>query len=224
MNYIPLLSVEQDKLWRIKLDPVYRLVDNEKWLDNFFNDGEIMLGCFNKFRQYPNEFQGDSQEGNGFAFFVTENKDTVGLKYEGGLNSYILSTTTEYDSKIIKDFNAVGAIKILNTTGFATIIGDCLSGFTSGLEGHCIYADSRVFQLSDHLRLQELYKLPDAVYNQEFREEFQLLCLDRELFLKHNKYKYQKEYRFVWHVSQPIQNRIIIKCPELISLCERINF
>jgi hypothetical protein len=224
MNYIPLFNPVDNSLWRIKLDPVFRLLNKKEWLDNFFNKGELLLSCFNSFRKNQDEFQGDSREGEALGYFVTGTGATVGLKYQSGFNALVMSTTTEYNEKIISDFNSVGAIRIINTTEFATGIANCLTKFRSGVEGHCIYSHSRVFRLNDDPRLQELYKNPDAEHRQAFMEEFQLLCLDRELFLKHNKYKYQKEYRFVWIVEDPIHESIVIRCPELIPLCERIDF
>ena len=105
--------------WRVKNNPVYRLLDNKQWLDNFFEKGELLLSCFSKFRLYPNEIQGDKREGDGFCYYEDFDGSTKGFKYEGGMNSFIMSTTEKITEKIITDFQAVGAIKILNTTNFA---------------------------------------------------------------------------------------------------------
>lgn len=224
MYYIPLHNPVTNAFWRIKRDPVYRLVDQQQWLDNFFSKGEIMLSCFSKFRANPDEFQGDAREGDGFAYFEYENGDTVGIQYHAGVDAYILCTTNECNDKTVRDFNAVGAIKIWDTIGFAYEIAQCIKNFTSGLEGNCIYDDTRVFRLKNDKRLSELYKNKDAINHLEFMQEFRLLTSDREIFLKHTKYKYQQEYRLVWYVNNPIDQGLLIKCPALIEMCERIDF
>ena len=202
----------------------FRLLNNKRWLDDFFNYGEIQLSNFNKFRRYPNEIQGDKREGNALCWFEDLEGNTKGIKYESGLNSYVLSTTEIVTEKIVSDFMAVGAIKISDTALFANEISKHIQSCFTGMEGKCRYADSRVFQLKDQAKLVELLKKENGIYTQEFIEEFQLQTAAHELFLKETKYQYQNEYRFIWFTSQPIENTLRIRCPEAIQYCERVDF
>ena len=34
--------------WNVKREPIFRIFDDVKWMENFFETGEIMLSCFDK--------------------------------------------------------------------------------------------------------------------------------------------------------------------------------
>lgn len=57
-----------------------------------------------------------------------------------------------------------------------------------------------------------------------FYKELAKATFERELFLKKDTYQYQNEYRMLWFVPDKIDASIIIKCPEAIRHCERIDF
>lgn len=103
-----------------------------------------MLSCFENFKKYPDEMRGDSEEGEATIGGDDEKGNTKFLKYEAGLNSYILSTTNEINDKVIKDFNATGAIKINHPSLFGLEISRKVPFVTSGLEGNCDYSPSRL--------------------------------------------------------------------------------
>lgn len=210
--------------WRVKSNPVYRLLDNKQWLDNFFQKGELLLSCFSRFRLYPNEIQGDKREGDGFCYYEDYDGTTRGFKYESGMNSYIMSTTEKISEKIITDFNAVGAIKILNITNFAIEISKRISFCYSGLEGRCNYSDSRVFRINDSKKIAELFKERNFEVDQEFAYELQTMTKEYELFQKAKSYEDQSEYRLIWFTKDPVTSSLNILCPEAIEYCERIDF
>lgn len=224
MYYTILENYQTNTFWRVKRDPVYRLLDNSQYLDDFFKHGQVMLSCFSKFRKYPDEFQGDPREGGALGYFVLENGTSIGLKYEAGSDAYVMSTTTECSTQIIQDFKAVGAIKILDTVAFTYELAQCIKHFASGVEGTCIYDDSRAFHLRDDKTLSSLYKGTESVHDPEFMHTFRIIAADREMFLKHTKYKYQREYRLIWYVRNSVEQSLVVKCPALIELCERIDF
>jgi hypothetical protein len=209
--------------WRVRKQPAYRLLDKKQWLDNFFSDGEIVLSCLSKFRNYPDEIRGDKEEGDAMIWFENDRGDTHAFKYESGLNSYILCTTLELTDKVIKDFNAVGAIKIHNPTYFAAEIMQALAGCQHGIEGQCVYDDSRVYRgYSD--KMKEILSSDNYLNHPSLRNELMNAACERELFLKLKKYESQNEYRMFWIVDQPVDSNLVIKCPEAIRFCERIDF
>ena len=42
-------------------------------------------------------------------------------------------------------------------------------------------------------------------------------------FIKHLSYIDQNEYRFVWNVSHPTDEAVIIECPEAVNFCEKVT-
>jgi len=209
--------------WRVRKKPVYRLLDNKQWLDNFFTDGELALSCLSKFRNYPDEIRGDREEGDAMIWFENDKGDTHAFKYESGLNSYVLCTTLELSDKVIKDFNAVGAIKIHNPTYFAAEIMQTIPDCQQGLEGDCIYDDSRVYQgYSD--KMKAILSSNNYLRHPALIQELITAACERELFLKLKKYENQNEFRMLWIVDQEVGANLIIKCPNALRFCERIDF
>lgn len=87
--------------------------------------------------------QGDSSEGDAIVGGFTENKDGNFIAYEGSINAFVLCTTNILTEEVIKDFNGVGAIKINNSTLFGMEVAGNLPFVLSGIEGDCIYDDSK---------------------------------------------------------------------------------
>ncbi len=209
--------------WRTRKQPIYRLLNKKQWLDNFFDSGELNLSCFSKFRNYPNEIQGDREEGDALIWLKDKKGDTHAIKYEAGLNSYILCCSLELNERIIKDFNAIGAIKINNPTFFSLEVMSKIENCTQGIEGICNYEDSRIFHNKSE-KLKSLLDNKDFINDPLFINQFLIETGENELFLKKNLYEYQKEYRMLWFTTNKIEESIIIKCPDAIRFCERINF
>lgn len=207
--------------WNIKREPIYRLLDKKEYIDNFFEKGELMISCFNNFKKNPDEMQGDTQEGHALVGEFGNGQYNKHVMYDGGLNAFIMSTTTEMSEQVIKDFAAVGAIKINDPTAFALEIAKKLPFVHSGLEGNCSYKSSRVHFLEGESGkiLNDLdFQDPSSI------EAFKNLTMGMEIFLKLEKYKHQNEYRFAWFSRTDVDNSEIIKVPEAIIHCEKIIF
>lgn len=207
--------------WNIKIEPVYRLLDNADYINNFFEKGEIMLSCFNNFKKNPDEMQGDKEEGHAIVGEFGNGSKNSHVIYESGLNAFVMSTASKITDKIIKDFNAVGAIKIKDPSMFAFEIAKKLPYVESGVEGFCNYKSSRVEFLKgeEGKILNSLdFSIPTS------RIIFEEITKGMELFLKLDKYEYQNEYRLVWFSNEEIKNSIIVSCPEAVKFCEKIFF
>lgn len=224
MQYTP-YSFSYPVSWNIKKDAVFRILDDIQWMENFFESGEIMLSCFNKFRKYPDEMQGDINEGEAIVggFDEKNNKHNYVI-YESGMKAFILSTTSEITEKVKKDFNGKCAIKINNPTLFGLEISKKLPFVNSGLEGACNYAPTRIHLYEKELKENKIFQNIDFQNNPNRNEIFAEITLGMELFLKLDKYKHQKEYRLIWFSKQPVNESIMIKCPEAIEFCEKIYF
>lgn len=209
--------------WRVRKRPVYRLMDDKQWLDNFFAHGELALSCLSKFRSYPDEVRGDKDEGDAMIWFENDKGDTHAFKYESGLNAYVFCTTLELNDQVAMDFNAVGAIKIHNPTYFGAEVMKSIPGCEQGIEGDCIYDDSRVYKgYSD--KMKALLSTNNFLQNPALAQELMNAACERELFLKLKKYEAQKEFRMLWFTDQKVDSNIIIKCPDAVRFCERIDF
>lgn len=208
--------------WRIKRDPVYRLLDNITYAEKFFSTGEIMLSSFQKFKQYPNEIQGDVGEGHGFAHSEDLEGNTHIVVYESGENGYVMSTTKILNKEIITDFNSTCAIKINNPTMFGLELCKKIPFVSSGVEGECIYTESKITAYKNEY---EKFKGFDFERNRVASEAvFREITSGIELFSKLNQYKNQNEYRFIWFSDYPILDTIVVKCPEASKYCELIKF
>lgn len=213
-----------NRVWFVRHEPVYRLLDNKLHLDSFFENGELLISCFEIFKNYPNEIQGDKDEGSGTLIAKTTNEKLIGLGYKSGSNAYVLSTTKKIDSKILEDFKAVGGIKIKNPTVFGAEISNRVPFFIAGLEGNCVYQETRMIERTlteeqtNRYSREQMQNLNDLdLLRQEFSNS-------DEMFIKLNKYSYQEEFRLIWATTKNITKSLIIKCPEAIQYCERVDF
>ncbi|MCX6351314.1 MAG: hypothetical protein NTX03_05575 [Bacteroidetes bacterium] len=210
--------------WRIKREPIYRLLDDVKYLDDFFNKGEIKVSCFENFKKYPDEIRGDTEEGGAGLIWDDKDSNTHFLKYEAGLNAFILSTTNEINDKIIEAFDAKCAIKINHPNFFALELAKKIPFVTAGLEGNCDYSSSRLHFFEKEIQTDKHFQKLDFQNNQNSQVILQQLTQGMELFLKLDKYSYQKEYRLVWFSSKKINDAFVVTCPEAIAYCDKIIF
>ncbi len=210
--------------WSIKKEPIYRLLDDVKWMENFFNDGELMISCLSNFKNYPDEMIGDKDEGDSLIAGTNENGDLIGIKYDSGDNAFIMSTTTELTEKVKKDFNAKCAIKINNPSYFGIEITRKLPFAHKGYEGHCIYAESRVQMLDREIEKNKAFQSIDFHNDPFASQKLATITRDYELFLKLDKYKHQKEYRMIWFTKNKVDKSMVINCPEVIKYCEKVYF
>lgn len=226
MNYSP-TSLSFNINWKIKNDPVYRIFDDIKWMENFFETGEIMLSCFANFKKNTDEMQGDKSEGSGIVGGLSKDgKSHEYVFYNSGTNAYIMSATSELDKRVINDFKGKCAIKINFPTLFGLEISKKLPFVKSGLEGKCDYKPyrSNIYgkeQIENDIFQSLDFQKKPYNYNQKVIEE---LTRGREIFLKEDKYQHQKEYRFAWFSDKEISKSIIVNCPEAIEYCDKIYF
>lgn len=220
LHYSP-SSLSYPIQWNIKRDPKFRLLDNIKWMENFFEKGELLISCFNNFRKYPDEMRGDKDEGKGIIGGINRNGDHTAVIYEAGLNSFIMSTTNKLTDKVKKDFNAQCAIRINNPTLFALEISKKLPFTNNGMEGKCIYVKSRAHFYEKEKRENEEFQNIDFQSDPDANYKVAQLTKGHELYLKLDKYEHQDEYRLIWFSNNILTESVIIKCPEAIEFCEK---
>lgn len=222
MNHYTLLPLSYPVNWAIRRDPVFRLLDDEKWADNFFKTGELLISCFDNFKNYPDQMQGDKEEGEAFI----GGEDAAGnqhfILYDSGNNAFIMSTTRSIDKQVVDDFKAKCAIKINNPTEFALEVAKKLPFTLGGIEGNCVYDEHRILNFKKKIEEYAFFKDGKFVNDRLGRDSFREQTREYELFLKREKYKHQNEYRFVWFTDKIVKDSYIVRCPEAIEFCEKI--
>ncbi|AZA56287.1 hypothetical protein [Chryseobacterium shandongense] len=208
--------------WGYRIKPVYRILSSEKYLNDFFEKGSLFISCFKNFKNYKDEMQGDASEGDAMVGGFTEKGDGNFIVYEGGVNAFVLCATNILTEEVIKDFNGLGAIKINNPTLFGMEVARKLPFVSSGIEGDCIYDDSKahIFEEEKNKAFQTInFKNPV-----EIQQKILQLTTGIEVFTKYKKYEHQQEHRLLWFSERSIESGIVINCPEAIEYCEKILF
>src|SRR5690606_19480687 len=209
--------------WGKRVVPIFRILDKVEYINNFFEKGEIFISCFNNFRKYEDEMQGDKNEGEHLLGGFNEEGKGNFIFYEGGMSNYIMSTTSKLSKDVIKDFNGKGAIKINNPALFGMEVARKLPYVLAGLEGDCIYGDSKATIMESELDNNRFQGM-DFKNTSEIKDVINDISNNVELFMKLTKYQHQNEYRLVWLSEKKINGGIVINCPEARHYCEKIIF
>jgi hypothetical protein len=207
--------------WNFKVVPVFRLLNNDTFVNNFFSSGELFVSCFEEFKKHPNESLRDIGEGHFIIGGQNQNGDTNVYIGDSGVNAYVLSTTTQITEKLKKDFSIASiAIKVNNPTLFALEVARQLPSISSGVEGYCEYLHSKVQILDQQSKLNSILQNHKFANDAESHNILNEISDGRELFAKDIKYRDESEYRFIWFSDTPVNESKLIKCPEAIKYCE----
>jgi hypothetical protein len=208
--------------WGYKIDPIFRILGKKEHLDDFFENGNIFISSFENFKSYDDEMQGDISEGQSLIGGFDKKGNGNHIFYEGGVQAFILCTTNILSEEVIKDFNGVGAVKINNSVLFAREIAKKLPFVSTGIEGDCIYVDSKVQHLAGEQN--ELFQKINFADPRIINHNVAALSNGVELFMKYKKYEHQQEHRLAWFSEKKIKRGIVVNCPEAIEYCEKIVF
>ena len=221
MNYIPSTSTFH-VTWLSRINPIYRILSDIQYVEDFFENGNIYLSSFKNFKKYEDEMQGDKTEGDNLVGGFNGKDASQYVSYEGGINAYVLCATNAFNENVIKDFKGVGAIKIKDPVNFGKEIARKLPFVKTGIEGDCIYVDSKVQTLENEQN--KVFQNIDFKDPISIKEELSEITLGVEMFMKHKKYDHQQEHRLLWFSEVQIENGIVIHCPEAIKYCDKIIF
>lgn len=223
------LNLQSAKLISISLPTVYRYMD-KKYVDLFFEKGIMRISSFDRFRKYPDEIRGDTDEGGGT--YETKSKEGTQnlIMTNSGSSSYMLCGSLLYDEEIQKKFEVDSVIKIKDTVGFSNAVLNAIPGTVEAFLGFCNYQDYRIvsksitpFSDQDDLSEEGTITIGGPNFNKRVNETIGN-GIDL-MFLKDRKYQYQSEFRFIWKIDNRYftqQEYIDIECREAIQFCERI--
>jgi hypothetical protein len=212
---------------------LYRYLD-DKYIDRFFATGELRIGSFEKFREYKDNELGDQLEGCHNIAVTTKNgeKPKIQGSFTTGQNQYCLSMTTILDAKLLKKFKYNSFFRINDPINFFIQIEKTIPNIRQVLFGNCIYLDTKEITkiITPEQEAEHFKNLKKAIEEQNstlLEQESQKIFNDpRVFFLKLKKYQHQSEFRVIWDTfrkTEGNEDKIIIKCPEAIKFCEKIN-
>ena len=223
------INLQSAKLISISLPTVYRYMDS-KYVELFFKEGILRISSFDRYRKYPDEIRGDTDEGGGT--YETKSKEGTQnlIMTNTGSNSYMLCGSLLYDNDIKKTFDVNSGIKIKDTVSFCNAILNAIPGTNEAFLGFCAYQDFKVvsksitpFSDKDDMSNEGTITIGGPNFNKRVNETIGN-GIDL-MFLKDRKYQYQSEFRFVWKIDGRYFNQqefIDIECREAIQFCERL--
>jgi hypothetical protein len=205
------------------LPPVYRYLP-EEFVGRFFETGELRLSSFSLFSKHSDEARGDRDEGK-TTVSVQGGGRQLSAFLVGGQQCYVLCGSFILSHSIMSKFSRCNAaIEITNVADFAFEVSRQLAGFTSGLSGYCIYADSRI--LVRHVESDPFPLPPDPKSGIPIEGIFEAAsnaAQDEDLFVKHQKYAYQAEYRLIWNLDKTPLEHITVVAPNARKYCRKVT-
>ncbi len=204
---------------------VFRYLEN-KYIDQFFEDGTIRLSSFKKFHQHIDEQRGDKSEGNNMVVGNGGEKQFTAMTYSGS-DAFVLSTSLMLNEQMYIDFKVDGCFVIEKPFEFMDAIAKKLESFKGVNFGPCLYKPDRIIQRNMPGFDLDSFKSDDDPNNMDMGKMFnsiQEAGRNDTLFAKTNEYSPQHEYRFLWHTEmEPLPDFIDIKVPEAIEFCRKLN-
>ncbi|WP_331351241.1 hypothetical protein [Cellvibrio sp. UBA7671] len=194
-----------------------------QFVDDFFNEGKLRLSSFKKFRNNPDEQQGDVAEGRANMKIATPNGNHTILA-TNGQEAYVLCGGTVENKNMEASFKTADGFRIINTLAFADAISRYIPGFIGGVEGLCSYRDSLLINDYDEKSIVS----PDQFASpEEWAKEYDKYVAEKSsaaFFIKQLKFAHQGEYRFIWFTtSSEEKEHLDIVCPEARRFCQRLT-
>ena len=121
---------------------IYRYED-QKWIDNFFETGEILISSFKQYSQYEDNQLGDKSEGSSVNIGLTQDKHVYMSATKVGSDLYSFCTSTQLTPSLLKIFKRDGVFRIKDPINFMMAIEIALGNIKEVYFGNCIYLKQR---------------------------------------------------------------------------------
>lgn len=219
------LGLEKEaKLYDLDKKPVYRFFDKEEYADSFMR-GEIRLGTLKQYREDEDLERGDAEEASetyntGYAVGRGDDPEIIRRAQNSGMyfgpncgevtldnntritslpEAYVLCTTLEFPPKNLSDVFGEFSVEITNPDQFFITVSNKLNSISStqGVAGSIQYQDRSYMGMESR---------PGLIG-----------------FVKPASYSSQKEFRFLWRMSNnPAETHLTIQCPEVSDLFKKM--
>jgi len=203
----------------VTIIPYLYRYENKVFIDKFFESGELYVSCFQTYKNYSDNKLGDIEEGINVSFGNYTNQKSVAILSLAGFNSYCFCTSTILSKKLLEEFKRDSVFRIREPLLFMNEILKSLNRVITVLHGNCIYKKDRFFvtDVSFDLNIASVQTFDDLS-----KTTGPLLTFER-YFLKGIEYQQQTEYRIIFETDRPVNDGILINCPEAIKYCEKLN-
>ena len=219
----PSISVQFGSEWRIRRPHLYRYLEKQ-FVDEFFSTGTLRLSSFAHFATHADEQRLDRSEGTGIITHVNSEGEgqTLMAVMGQGQNAYVLCTSLIYSDELASAFATDSGFRINDIFAFANAISRHVPGFSSGIEGPCVYLNQRVLDRDmGHIDIESWRtdaSAPDLDMGR-MTQALSNMAGDDLYFLKNLKHASQSEYRLLWSTSGQMSPFIDILCPEARQFC-----
>jgi hypothetical protein len=208
--------------FHIMTPAVFRVL-KRRWVDAFFETGELRLSSFAQFAKHTDEQRND-KEGNNT--ITLRGASTTGFAriHGTGSNAYVLcATALEPSQTLLTAFNCDAAIQIFDPIAFAIVVSNQIPNFRGLLVGHCVYTarsvqmkvkdvDIKAFQTSPGSNVIDLNKAAGFFLNAAGASVY-FRKAATPTFLT------QAEYRWVFLTSQSSQETLTLRVPDAREFC-----
>jgi hypothetical protein len=208
----------------ISVLPFLYRYENQSYIEQFFETGDLFISSFNNYKKYKDNQLGDKDEGSSINFANTDKDLTISTFVTVGRNEYTFCTSTILDQSLLTTFSRDSVFRIKDPINFILEVTRSLPRVNQVLHGSCLYLDQRMLMKNISGVDMETLKSEDGGISFEKLMQVSNYVQGRDaFFLKQKKYQKQSEYRILWQTDRQVKEGIIIKCPEAIKYCERIE-
>lgn len=217
-----MISTVFSRRWDLRFPIITRYMETQ-FVDDFFNEGKIRLSSFKKFRNNPDEQQGDIAEGMASMKIAAPNGNHS-ISAINGQEAYILCGGTVESKTMETSFKTKDGFRIINTIAFADAISRYIPGFIGGTEGLCSYRENLLINDYDEKPITppDQFSSPD-----EWAKDYDKYVAQKAsaaFFIKKLKFAHQGEYRFIWFTTSSEEKEYLdIVCPEARRFCQRLS-
>lgn len=207
---------------------VYRFLD-EKYIDDFFNDGSLMLSTYERCKKLEDEKRRDEQEGEN-TIVKTEGTFKVVIKAGIGYNPLLLCTSL-YQTDVTREITTSKfCLEIKEPQKFAEAVAQELVRLghyvIDTYIGPCCYSNKTIEGYGDSASIELFLKESERskTINPEFFNQIIGEVAGQHMYFnKPLKFVHENEYRFIWIVNyDPKDKPVFIKVPEATKYCRKI--
>ncbi len=201
---------------------------NKKWVDNFFETGELRIPTLKKCKTHEDEIRQDEDDGTFFASALSNDDgilaDNSGLIFryndEQGnpirgvrmftklhtKNCFLFCTSEEGSSRLMSHFNTDSLFTITQLSEFMEILAQAIE---------------EQIKLENNIHIGRCFYLEKGPMPSDLR-----MAMRNRDFVKNFKFAHEREWRIIYYPANQEdikEDYITVKCPKAIQFCQKIN-
>lgn len=225
---------QNELLDRGKTGSVYRHMD-KKWVDQFFETGELLLTTLPKCREHDVLNRADSRDGK-LNFALADRQQMMAGISVVGARSYILCASHSAHAEVQSRFGTDSWIEIVDAHAFASAIAETLACTRPPKLSSCIYVDQKeVTREADYPLAHDLREMTEMCMSGDFSQVESIFHRTNERLASRTAvfeddayfrktaepYRVEQEFRFVWFVDQDVSSPTVVRCEKARQWCRR---